>query len=134
MHNTMKYKTYIGSVEFDEEKEMFFGSVLGIRTPINYQGQDAGALVRDFHRAVDDYFAACAAAGTEPERAYKGTFNVRVSEDLHREAVLYGLRHDMSLNSVVEQALQHMVEEQLHQSAHLFRGTLPVLCRKTVYG
>lgn len=117
MHNTMKYKTYIGSVEFDEEKEMFFGSVLGIRTPINYQGQDAGALVRDFHRAVDDYFAACAAAGTEPERAYKGTFNVRVSEDLHREAVLYGLRHDMSLNSVVEQALQHMVEEQLHQSA-----------------
>lgn len=25
--------------------------------------------------------------------------------------------HDMSLNSVVEQALQHMVEEQLHQSA-----------------
>ena len=54
MHNTMKYKTYIGSVEFDEEKEMFFGSVLGIRTPINYQGQDAGAMVRDFHRAVDD--------------------------------------------------------------------------------
>ena len=57
MHNTMKYKTYIGSVEFDEEKEMFFGSVLGIRTQINYQGQDADALVRDFHRAVDDYFA-----------------------------------------------------------------------------
>lgn len=85
MHNTMKYKTYIGSVEFDEEKEMFFGSVLGIRTSINYQGQDAGALVRDFHRAVDDYFAACAAAETEPERAYKGTFNVRVSENLHRE-------------------------------------------------
>ena len=117
MHNTMKYKTYIGSVEFDEEKEIFFGSVLGIRTSITYQGQEAGSLVRDFHKAVDDYFAACTAAGTEPERAYKGTFNVRVSEDLHREAVLYGLRHDMSLNSVVEQALQHMVEEQLHQSA-----------------
>ena len=121
MHNTMKYKTYIGSVEFDEEKEMFFGSVLGIRTSINYQGQDAGALVRDFHRAVDDYFAACAAAETEPERAYKGTFNVRVSENLHREAALYGLNNNMSLNSVVENALQNMVENNFYHPASLVR-------------
>lgn len=121
MHNTMKYKTYIGSVEFDEEKEMFFGSVLGIRTSINYQGQDAGALVRDFHRAVDDYFAACAAAETEPERAYKGTFNVRVSENLHREAALYGLNNNMSLNSVVENAMQNMVEKNFYHSASMVR-------------
>lgn len=121
MHNTMKYKTYIGSVEFDEEKEMFFGSVLGIRTSINYQGHDAGALVRDFHRAVDDYFAACAAAETEPERAYKGTFNVRVSENLHREAALYGLNNNMSLNSVVENAMQNMVEKNFYHSASMVR-------------
>lgn len=121
MHNTMKYKTYIGSVEFDEEKEMFFGSVLGIRTSINYQGQDAGALVRDFHRAVDDYFAACAAAETEPERAYKGTFNVRVSENLHREAALYGLNNNMSLNSVVENAMQNMVEKNFYHPASMGR-------------
>lgn len=121
MHNTMKYKTYIGSVEFDEEKEMFFGSVLGIRTSINYQGQDAGALVRDFHRAVDDYFAACAAAETEPERAYKGTFNVRVSENLHREAALYGLNNNMSLNSVVENAMQNMVEKNFYHPTSMVR-------------
>ena len=29
MHNTMKYKTYIGSVEFDEEKEMFLAAFWG---------------------------------------------------------------------------------------------------------
>lgn len=40
---------------------------------------------------------------------------------------------DIVCGSHLQQA-DHIEAEQLHQSAHLFRGTLPVLCRKTVYG
>lgn len=114
MHNTMKYKTYVGSVEFSEAKECFFGNVLGIRKDISYEGEDVRSLIRNFHEAVDDYLADCSEAGTEPEKAYKGTFNVRVSENLHREAALYGLNNNMSLNSVVENAMQNMVEKNFY--------------------
>lgn len=121
MNNTMKYKDYIGSVEFSEEAQCFYGTVLGIRRSISYTGKDAHTLVCRFHDAVDAYLAACASAGTEPERAYKGTFNVRVSEKLHREAAVYGMNHNMSLNRVVEHALQNMVDGEYGLPAALVR-------------
>lgn len=121
MHNTMKYKTYVGSVEFSEAKECFFGNVLGIRKDISYEGEDVRSLIRNFHEAVDDYLADCSEAGTEPEKAYKGTFNVRVSENLHREAALYGLNNNMSLNSVVENAMQNMVEKNFYHPTSMVR-------------
>ena len=121
MKNTMKYRDYVGSVEFSEAKECFFGNVLGIRKNISYEGENVRSLIRNFHEAVDGYLADCSEAGTEPEKAYKGTFNVRVSENLHREAALYGLNNNMSLNSVVENALQNMVERNFYHPASVVR-------------
>lgn len=121
MKNTMKYRDYVGSVEFSEAKECFFGNVLGIRKNISYEGEDVRSLIHNFHEAVDDYLADCSEAGTEPEKAYKGTFNVRVSENLHREAALYGLNNNMSLNSVVENALRNMVEKNFYYPASIVR-------------
>ena len=77
MSNTMEYKGYIGSVEFSEEDALFFGKVMGVRAVISYEGETAHDLIADFHGAVDDYLALCAAEGREPEKAYKGSFNIR---------------------------------------------------------
>ena len=59
MKNTMKYKGYIGSVEFSEEDGVFFGIVQSIRSLISYEGTNAQELIRDFHDAVDDYLDLC---------------------------------------------------------------------------
>lgn len=81
MNNTMEYKGYVGSVEFSEEDGLFYGKVMGIRALISYEGSTAAELVNDFHGAVDDYLALCEENHTEPERAYKGSFNVRISRN-----------------------------------------------------
>ncbi len=109
MNNTMEYKGYVGSVEFSPEDALFFGKVLGIRALVSYEGTDARSLVADFHSAVDDYLALCAEEGTEPERAYKGSFNVRISPELHRQAAIAALSRQMSLNSFVEAAIGQAV-------------------------
>ena len=109
MNNTIEYKGYIGSVEFSEADGVFFGKVMGIRALISYEGTTAKELINDFHGAVDDYLAVCAAEGREPERAYKGSFNVRISPELHKEAVIFATAHQMSLNSFVEYALNSML-------------------------
>ena len=93
MSNTMEYKNYVGSVEFSEEDACFFGKVMGIRALISYEGTTATELINDFHGAVDDYLALCEAEGKEPEKAYKGSFNVRVSPELHKQAVVYAASH-----------------------------------------
>ena len=113
MNNTMEYKGYVGSVEFSEEDALFYGKVLGIRALISYEGTNAAELVADFHDAVDDYLEVCAQSGTEPEKAYKGSFNVRISPELHKQAVIAAMSHNMSLNSFVETSIQ----QALHAGA-----------------
>lgn len=109
MNNTMEYKGYVGSVEFSEEDTLFFGKVMGIRALISYEGENAHDLVEDFHSAVEDYLAMCDAEGIEPEKAYKGSFNIRISPELHKQAVITATARQMSLNSFVESSIERAV-------------------------
>ena len=105
MNNTIEYKGYIGSVEFSEDDCLFYGKVQGIRSLISYEGENAAELISDFHGAVDDYLATCAAEGKEPEKAFKGSFNVRISPERHRASAIYASSHQMTLNSFVDASI-----------------------------
>ena len=109
MNNTMEYNGYVGSVEFSEEDALFFGKVLGVRALISYEGENARDLVEDFHSAVDDYLELCAAEGVEPEKAYKGSFNVRISPELHKKAAIAAMAKQISLNRFVEESIVRAV-------------------------
>ena len=109
MKNTIEYKGYIGSVEFSEEDGIFFGKVMGMRTLISYEGTNATELVTDFHQSIDEYLAMCQQEGLEPERTYKGSFNIRISPELHKRAAICAIAQQMTLNKFVETALQRYV-------------------------
>ena len=109
MNNTMEYKGYVGSVEFSEEDGLFYGKVMGIRALLSYEGATAAELVSDFHGAVDDYLALCEQTHQTPEKAYKGSFNVRIPPELHKQAVVYAAAHNMSLNTLVERSIRQTV-------------------------
>lgn len=111
MKNIMEYKGYIGSVEFSENDELFFGKVQGIRSLISYEGTSASELISDFHHAVDDYLLTCEVEGISPETAYKGSLNVRFkNSDLHRRAAIYAIKMHQSLNSFIEEAVEEKLE------------------------
>lgn len=109
MKNLIEYKGYVGSVEFSQEDELFFGKVQGIRALISYEGTNAAELMEDFHAAVDDYLELCQEERKKPEKAYKGSFNIRISPELHKKIAVYAMEHNITLNSFIEQS----VEKQL---------------------
>lgn len=109
MNNIIEYKGYIGSVEFSEQDALLFGKVMGIRALVSYEGTTVQELIDDFHTAVDDYIQLCESEGKEPEKSYKGSFNVRISPELHRRAAIYATTHQTTLNRVVERALDQYV-------------------------
>ena len=111
MSNTMDYKGYTGSVEFSPEDRLFYGKVQGVQALISYQGASADELIQDFQSAVEDYLALCEAQGIAPERPYKGSFNVRISPDLHRRAAIWAAAQHTTLNTVVENALAQYVSQ-----------------------
>ena len=109
MSSVMEYKGYVGSVEFSPEDELFFGKVQGVRALISYEGKDAKSLLEDFYAAVDDYIAMCEVEDVVPEKAYKGSFNVRISPELHKQAAIAAMSEQMSLNALVESSIRQFV-------------------------
>lgn len=55
----VKYKGYIGSIEYTAETNRHYGKVLGIKDLVNYQGSNIIELHEQFHCAVDDYIEIC---------------------------------------------------------------------------
>ena len=113
MKNTVEYKGYTGSVEYSDEDGIFFGKVQFIRALISYEGSNAEELRKDFHDGVDDYLAMCKEKNITPEQPFKGSFNVRVGRDLHRQIALEAVRRGVSLNSLIVEAL----EKETHHTA-----------------
>ena len=108
--NTLEYKGYRGSVEYSASDEVLFGKVIGIRSLVSYEGESLSELQEDFRGAVDDYLDLCKEKGIEPEKEYKGTFNVRISPELHRTLALIAGAKNQTLNATVENALQEYVK------------------------
>jgi len=105
----MEYKGFFGTVEYSAVDNILFGKVLGIKGLISYEGNSLQSLNEDFEGAIDDYLEMCADEGIEPQRAYKGKFNVRVSPEVHKRLVLYSAAHGQTLNSTVEEAIKKYV-------------------------
>ena len=110
MNSVIQYKDYIGSVEFSEEDLIFYGKVQGISSLISYEGKNGIELIYDFHNAIDEYLSLCEKEGIEPEKAYKGSFNVRIAPELHKAAVIAALHKQMTLNRFVEYAIALAVD------------------------
>lgn len=105
----LSYKGYHGSVEYSLEDGVLYGQVVDMSSLISYEGTTITELRTDFERAVDAYLAECAAHNEKPERAYTGSFNVRVTPQLHHELALYAQEHHLSLNASVRRAIEGMV-------------------------
>jgi predicted HicB family RNase H-like nuclease len=102
----LKYKDYEGTAELDMERGVCRGKVLFINDLVTYEAATPKELQHEFEAAVDDYLETCKEVGKEPDKTFKGLFNVRVKPELHRAAALYALAHGTSLNGVVECALE----------------------------
>lgn len=109
MSNLLSYKNYNGTVEYSQVDRCLFGKVIGIKSLLSYEGESVQELEQDFKNVVDEYLRDCKERNVEPEQSYKGTFNVRISPELHRNIALYAIEHGKSLNAAVEEAIGNMV-------------------------
>ena len=106
----LKYKDFYGSVEFSAADECFFGKIIGTGDLITFEGKSVDELKKAFIEAVNDYFVLCQEAGKKPQKSYRGSFNVRISPNLHREAVIISSKQGISLNAFVERAISDGID------------------------
>ena len=68
--STMTYGGHTAKIEYDDDNEIFFGRLAGIRDGITFHADNVADLKTAFQEAVDDYVDTCAKMGTSPQKPY----------------------------------------------------------------
>jgi predicted HicB family RNase H-like nuclease len=89
---TLKYKGYLGSVEFSEEDNVLFGEILGIDGLVNYEGNTIQELTESFH------------------------------EETHRDIANLAAEEGVSINAFVKRALCEAVKHSWVTPSSLVQG------------
>ncbi len=116
MKDVLKYKDFIGTVHYSTDDDVFFGKLEGVDDLITFEGENVGQLKRSFQEAVEDYLEICESLGKVPHKSYKGTFNVRIKPNLHKQAAYKSLELGLSLNQFVEQAINDKLTSISHNN------------------
>jgi predicted HicB family RNase H-like nuclease len=102
----LKYKNYIGVVEYDSDAKIFTGEVLGLRDVVTFDGRTPEQLEESFQQSVDYYLELCARDNIEPQKPFSGRFNLRINPELHRRIAERAALEKESLNQWVAEVLE----------------------------
>lgn len=109
MNSMMEYRGYHAQVEYDAEDQLFIGKVFGIVDSLNFHGSTVKELEAMFHQSIDNYLAMCQETGKNPNKEFKGSFNVRLTPELHRNMSMEAAREGITLNQCVSKAIQQFL-------------------------
>lgn len=106
----MEYKGYYTSVLYDAEDQVLHGKIELINDLVTFEAERADEVEKAFHEAVDDYLEMCKALSKEPQKPFRGMFNVRISPELHRQIAIESLKTGISINRIVEMAIERLFD------------------------
>ena len=102
----MKYKTYSGKTEYDDEAEIFYGEVIGLRDVVTFKGSSVKELKESFKESIDEYLAFCQRMNKAPDIPASGKLILRLPPELHYRAAVSAKSEGSSLNSWVAEAVK----------------------------
>lgn len=105
---TINYKEYQASVEYDDGA--LFVKILHIPDVLVAMCNSASDAESCARELIDDYIRDCADEGREPARPFKGSFNVRVSPEMHKRAAMSAAEDGVSMNAWIASAIQDKLE------------------------
>ena len=76
---------------------------------IAFDSKSVDELEQSFHHAIDECLEDCQIIGKLPDKPFSGRFNLRISPVLHRQAATQAQKEGISLNTLVERALQTLL-------------------------
>lgn len=112
MNDILQYKGYYADIHFSAEDEVFYGKLIGINDLVNFEADSVKGLKKAFKDAVDDYLETCRNLNKAPDKTYKGSFNVRIPSELHKEAAMFAALKKITLNDFVRYAIDFTISKE----------------------
>lgn len=98
MGSMLEYKGYHAVIRYDADDDLFVGEVFGITDSLNFHGTSIEELKKMFAQSIDNYLELCKKINKNPDKEFKGSFNIRISPQLHKNAALAAAEQDITLN------------------------------------
>ncbi|MGL1958563.1 MAG: type II toxin-antitoxin system HicB family antitoxin [Colwellia sp.] len=117
--NLLKYNGYYGTAEYSFEDQCIWGKIQFINDVVTYESNSADDIQNQFERAVNDYLETCLDFGKKPDKTMTGSFNVRIGEELHKQATIRACQDKVSLNEVTRKALEVYLTSTAEVHNHL---------------
>lgn len=111
MSGMLTYNGYNGTVEYSHPDKVLFGKLFGINDLVTYEGTSVDELYTAFQESVDDYIETCRQLGKEPQKVFRGSFNVRIDPELHKRAAYEAGVLGQSLNEFVESSIALRIQQ-----------------------
>jgi predicted HicB family RNase H-like nuclease len=108
--DVLTHRGFIGSVRFSAQDDVFFGKVEGVNDLITFEGDSVKELKDAFRYVVDEHIKDCEDENIPIEKSYKGSFNLRLTPELHRRAAITAKARGSTLNSFVREAIEKKLE------------------------
>ena len=117
----LEYKGYFASINVSVEDECVFGKVEFINDSIVFGADTIPELKATFESELDSYLEFCAEVGKTPDKTMKGSFNIRIGEDLHKQALIRAKTDKVSLNDVIKKAVDQYINSpaEIHNHVNL---------------
>lgn len=109
MNSMLEYRGYHAAISYDADDELFVGEVFGIVDSLSFHGSSIDELKQKFADCIENYLDVCKQIGKEPEKEFKGSFNVRIPSELHRQIAMLAAQQKITLNQYVVNALRKTI-------------------------
>ena len=129
MKKYFEYNGYRGSVEHSVEDMVLHGEILFIGDLVTYEAEGISELRKEFESAVDDYLQTCQEFGKDPDKPFTGSFQVRITPELHRAAAIQSHSEVKALSKYVSEAIEEKLSNKALQVSH---NHTPVVTHKIV--
>lgn len=127
---TIKYKSFIGSVEVSIKDNCVYGKILFINDLVTYESDTPVNLKAKFKAAVDDYIETCKTLKIEPLKSFSGSFNIRIEPEKHQELATHAVQKDTTINQVVNKAIENYLHTSLKGSEIHNHHTINIVVEK----
>jgi predicted HicB family RNase H-like nuclease len=110
MNNSVSYKGFVGSVNFDFNKNFVFGKIENVQDVVEYKTEFAADVKKVFIKAVNKYIRDCKQSNKRIVKIYNGRFKLYIPTTLHQSAFSYAIAKGISLNQLVQKAIEREIE------------------------
>ena len=106
MSSVIEYNGYHAKIEYDAEDDIFVGEVIGIVDSLSFHGSSIEEIHQMFEQSIDNYLDFCEKIGKEPNKEFKGSFNIRIPSELHKKVCIEAAKENISQNQYIIKALE----------------------------